>query len=124
MTPVLIVSLLDPVFWGFIWFAIWCAYRLPKWSWIKLLFPFLWIGGLAGIMVLQAHLWQYLEPQGTNHRLFDQVLYPEIISGSILMFWRLALEDRAMKQRTAVNVSGIVGSQTENELNKSKERPA
>ena len=99
MTPVLTVSLLDPVFWGIIWLVIWCAYRLPKWSWTKLLLVILWIGGLGGIIVLQAHLWQGLEPQGTDHRVFDQVLFPEIILGLILMFWRAILEDGAKKRR-------------------------
>jgi hypothetical protein len=99
MTPVLIVSLLDPVFWGIIWFVIWCAYRLPKWSWIKLLLVVLWIGGLGGIIVLQAHLWHSLEPQGTDHKVFDRVLFPEIMPGLILMFWKMILEDRAKKRR-------------------------
>jgi hypothetical protein len=99
MTPILIASLFDPVFWGTIWLVIWCAFRLPKWSWIKLPLAILWIGGFWGIIVLQAHLWQTLEPTGTDHKVFDQVLFPEIIPGLILMFWILIREDRAKKRR-------------------------
>src|SRR5260370_42588819 len=99
MKPVLIVSLLDPVFWGIIWFVIWCAYRIPKWSWTKLLLVILWICGLGGIIVLQAHLWQVLEPQGTDRRGFDHVLFPEIMPALILMFYVAIREDRAKKKR-------------------------
>ena len=117
MGPVLIASLFDPVFWGIIWFVIWSAYRLPKWSWIKLPLAVLWIGGLGGTIVLQAHLWQVLEPQGTDHKVFDQVLFPEIIPGFVLMFWKAILEDRAKKRRetsgpqTATDASSGVASE-------------
>jgi hypothetical protein len=99
MTPEVIVSLFDPVFWGVIWFVIWGAYRIPKWSWIKLPLAVLWLGGLGGIIVLQAHVWESLEPRGADRRIFDHVLFPEIIPGFVLMFWRAILEDRAKKGR-------------------------
>jgi hypothetical protein len=103
MTPVLIASLFDPVFWGIIWFTVWCGYRLPRWSWYRLPVTLLALGSLAGIIVLQAHLWQGLEPQGTNHKVFDQVLFPEIIPGLLLMFGKMILEDRAKKRRDAAS---------------------
>ena len=101
MTPVLIASLFDPVFWGVIWFTVWYGYRLPRWSWYRLPLILLSLGSLAGVIVLQAHLWQGLEPQGTNHKVFDQVLFPEIIPGLILMFGKMILEDRTKKRREA-----------------------
>ncbi|QEE27997.1 hypothetical protein FTW19_08310 [Terriglobus albidus] len=102
MMPVLVASLLDPFFWGIIWFVIWCAYRLPRWSWIKLLLAALWIAGLGGIIVLQAHMWQRLASPGTDHKIFDRVLFPEVILGLILMFWRAIREERIKKQREPV----------------------
>jgi hypothetical protein len=101
--PILIPSLLDPVFWGIIWFTVWCGYRLPRWSWLRLPVILLSLGCLAGIIVLEAYLWQRLEPQGTNHKVFDQVLFPEIIPGLALMFWRIILEDRAKKRSEAAD---------------------
>ena len=110
MTPVLIASLLDPVFWGIIWLVICCAYRLPTRSWMKLPLALLWIGGLGGIIVLQARVWQSLEPQGTDHRIFDRVLFPEVITGLILMFWKALYEDSAKKQRKAAASQPVVGT--------------
>jgi hypothetical protein len=103
MSPVLIASSLDPVFWAIVWFTVWCGYRLPKWSWYRLPVTLLSLGSMAGIIVLQAHLWQGLEHQGTDHKVFDQVLFPEIIPGLILMFVKMMLEDRAKKRREAAD---------------------
>lgn len=99
MKAVLIASALDPVFWALIWFCTWCGFRLPQWSWLKLPLVLLWLGGLGGIIVLQAHIWEFLAPPATNHGVFDQVLFPEIIPGLVLAFWRAFREDQAKKKQ-------------------------
>lgn len=101
MTPVLIASLLDPAFWAIIWFTVRCAYRLPKWSWLRLPVALLSLGSLAGVVIAQAHLWQGLAPPHADRKIFDDVLFPEIIPGLVLLFWRIGHEERSKKQREA-----------------------
>jgi len=101
MAPVLIVSLFDPVLWASIWFFVWCAYRLPKWSWMRLPLAILGLGGMAGIVVFQAHLLGVIEPVGFDPKIIDRVFFPEIIPALVLMFYTASREDRAKKRREA-----------------------
>lgn len=52
MSPVLIVSLLDPVFWAIGFGAVVCGYRLPEWSWIRALRAIICFPGLIGVIAL------------------------------------------------------------------------
>lgn len=108
MTPVMLISLLDPVLWALIWLMVWFAYRLPKWSWIRLLLAVLWLGSMAGIIGLQAHLLTVLEPVGYDPKIIDKVLFPEIIPALVVMVYATIREDRKKKRREAAGLQSAV----------------
>lgn len=101
MMPVLIVSLLDPVFWAIGCVAVWYHYRLPKWSWIRLPLAIVVFPGMIGVVALQFHLLHALQPTGFDPKMIDYALFPDTVGGLACMIYMAIREDRAKKQREA-----------------------
>jgi hypothetical protein len=59
------------------------------------------LGSVAGILILQVYLWERLEPLGADHRIFDQVFFPEMTPVLPLLFYAIFREERAKKLRAA-----------------------
>ncbi len=99
MSPVLTVSLLDPVFWGIGSAAVWCGYRLSKWSWVRLLLGIVCFPGMIGVVALQSHLLHVLQPTGFDPKMIDYALFPDIIGGLSFMMYIAIREDGKRKQQ-------------------------
>jgi len=66
---------------------------------------------MAGIVGLQVHLLEVLEPVGFDPKINGHVLLPEILPALVLMFYAANREDRAKKRREAsVDVSASIVS--------------
>jgi hypothetical protein len=56
---------------------------------------------MIGIVALQSHLLHVLEPTGSDPKIIDAALFPDIIGGLFFMIYIAIREDRAKKRREA-----------------------
>jgi hypothetical protein len=112
MTPVLIASLFDPVFWAIGSVAVLGGYRLPKRSWIRLLLAIVCFPSMIGVVDLQSHLLHGLYPTGFDPKMIDYMLFPDIFGGFFFMICVAMLEDRAKKRREAAGSQPAVDAST------------
>ena len=108
MVGILLVLLLAPALWTIMWSVAWLTYKLSKSSPWRLAAGISFVAATFGLIALQFRLLRIFETDNFARSHLLYVVFPDVVPGIILMFYKMFKEENAKKQREAAKLSSLI----------------